>query len=458
MTPGVEPVFPTVPMQDDDAPFVPRAGVLPDRWIAIGIRNEDRVFEHVGAPIPMDLAVGIDTTPSETAALNNREGEPIQLPPRMRWMTDFAMGVQAGMALDIPVAADLDRLDELLIVGVRITQTPAQNADALGALFTGHRFSRGFAFVPQNTPTNNSIAGGSGLPSRSERIDTAFELERRQRAFLPDAASNGVTAARAFGMSPDVFASIPASGAASDIAAEPDGFEPEAAEAMQTLLWQVTLGAALEDFLLLPDSRANSVRDYFRKHVRAAGPVPAVRVGRQPYGVLPVTTLNEFTAGADEGIDARLVPLLRHTRTWFAMLREGALFEGLSKDALVHLGRSTHLFAETTQQNPSSTVENRWATLAHSLAIASRNQIRDLWRNVRIRGTVESVPQPVSRPIVDETTASDLRRTGRGAPGSDSHASPPIVGPGTHGKAGGAARVESIRTRCLRGLCRSSLA
>jgi hypothetical protein len=85
LAPGFDPVFPTAPMQDEDAPFVPRAALLPDRWVAIGIRDHIRVFEHFGAPIPIDLAVGLDTTPSETAGLANREGEPIQLPPRMRW-------------------------------------------------------------------------------------------------------------------------------------------------------------------------------------------------------------------------------------------------------------------------------------------------------------------------------------------------------------------------------------
>jgi len=417
LQPGVDPVFPIVPMQDDAAPFVPRAGVLPDRWIAIGIRDNVRVVEHVGAPIPMDLAVGIDTTPAETVALANREGEPIQLPPRMRWMTDFAIGVEVGMALDIPVGANVDRLDELFVFGVRITQTPAQNAAALEDLFTGHRFSRGFAFVPQNTPTNNSVAGGSGLPSRGQRVDAAFNLERRPRAFVPGAASNGVSAARAFGLETNVFAAIPASGAAPGIAAEPDGFEPEAAAAMQTMLWQVTLGAALEDFLLLPNARADALREYFRQHVRAAGPVPALRVGRQPYGVLPVTAINAFIDSGD-GIDPRLLPVLRASRSWFASLRQGDLFNGASEDALRHLGRSLRLFAETTRQSSSFTGANRWATLAASLAIASGNTIPNTWRNRRITGTVEGIPAPVARPIVDEAAAPDMAALASGLPGA----------------------------------------
>jgi hypothetical protein len=419
LAPGVAPIFPIVAMLEESAPFVARAAVLPDRWIALGLREDGtRIVEHLGEPIPMDLSVGLDTTPSETAALTNREGEPIQLPARMRWMTDFGTAVRVGMALDIPLSADVDRIHELFVVGLRLTQSPAQNAAALAGLFTGHRFSRGFAFVPQNTPTNNSIAGGSGLPSRTERIEAAFNLERRPRAFAPGLAANGTTAARALGVAADVFASLPASGATSAVANEPDGFEPEMAAAMQIALWQVTIGPALEDFLALPESRAEVVRDFFRANVRAAGPVPALRVGRQPYGVLPVTSLNEFTPAGHEGIDPKLVPLLKAARSWFAMLRQGVVFDGSSQEALLHLGRSTQLFAETTQQNASNNSPNRWTTLAGSLARSTRNQIRDTWRNARITGTIDGTPLPIARPLVDETTAAECGALAAALPGA----------------------------------------
>lgn len=405
--PTVEPEFPIVPLHDDEAPFVPRAGVLPDRWIAIGIREGQTLFEQVGAAIPLDLAVGLDTTPAETAALANREGEPIQLPPRMRWMTDFTLAVEAGMAFDIPLAADVDRLDELFVLGVRVTQTPAQNATALESLFTGHRFSRGLAFVPQDTPTNNSGADGSGMPSRSERMATAFAVERQPRVYPDGLDANGSVAARAFGIAPDVLAPAPHAGAATPDA-EPEGFESEAARAMQTVLWQVTVGAAMEDFLLLPNARAEALRTHFREHVRAAGPISAMRIGRQPYGVLPATTIDGFVAQPGEQLDAQLLPLLRAARSWFGMRRMGALFEGSTESALRYLGRSAHLFAETTQQVAGNTAPNRWQTLAWSLAVSSRNSIQDTWRNVRITGTVEGVPAPMERDIVDATTASEF--------------------------------------------------
>ena len=416
LAPGVEPVLPTVPMLDEAAPFVARAAVLPDRWIAIGYRAGAKVIEQTGAPIPADLATGLDTTPAETAALDNREGEPIQLPPRMRWMTDFEIAKQVGMALEIPLASGIDRIDLLLVFGVRVTQTPARNAEALADLFAGHRFSRGLAFVPQGTPTNNSIVGGAGMPSRSQRIDAGYDLERQPRAYPPALAPNGVVAATAFGVAPEVFAPLPASGAVPGVAAEPDGFEPDTARAMQTALWQVTLGAAFEDFIGLTPTRADALREYFRANVRASGPVPAIRVGRQPYGVLPVTQLSAFVPAPTDGIDPRLLPLLKAARSWWAMLRQPETYEGSPEEALRDLGRSTQLYAETVRQDGATGGQNRWASLASALAVATRNTIRDDWRTAAIRASVDGTPQPVTRVVVDPAIGATLATLASASP------------------------------------------
>ena len=401
LAPGVTPIFPSVALQDEEAPFVPRASAMPDRWIAVGMLNGAKVLEQVSAPIPRDLAVGLDLTPAETQALANKEGAPIQLPRRTRWLTDFALAVQVGMAFDIALAAGVDRFDELFVFGVSISDTPATGAATLAELFTGHRFSRGLAFVAQNTPTNNSAAGGSGLPSQAERIAEGFTLERRPRAFAGDLESNGRMAARAFGLPADLFAPVSRSGAAAGITAEPDGFEPEASQALQTVLWSVTAGSFFENFLQLPASRANALRTYFIEHVRASGPLPAMRVGRQPYGVLPVTAINGFVPSPAEGIDAMLPRLLSTMRTWFAMRREPAVFNRSSEEALRQLGRSAHLYAETTPQNFVQSGANRSASLASSLAVASRNIIRDTWRTGPIFAVDDETPLPVTRAIAD---------------------------------------------------------
>jgi hypothetical protein len=221
------------------------------------------------------------------------------------------------------------------------------------------------------------------------------------------------------------------------------------AAAMQTALWQVTIGPALEDFL----GAARVTRaewSGFLSCARACGWTgAAMRVGRQPYGVLPVTTLNEFTAAGHEGIDPQLVPLLRAARSWFAMFRQGIVFDGSSQDALLHLGRSTQLFAETTQQNASFTGPNRWATLAGSLARSTRNLIRDTWRNSHITGTVDGTPLPIARAIVDETTAAECAALAAALARSTSEPTAALLGARANGAPGDAPRMESAgASRC----------
>lgn len=408
LAPGAEPQFPPVALQDEAAPFVPRANVLPDRWIVVGMRQGAKVLEQVGAAIPHDLAVGLDTTPSEAQALTNQEGSPIQLPPRMRWLTDFALAVQVGMAFDLAVPPDTEGFDELYVFGVRLTETPQHSAaTTLAELFTGHRYSRGLAFVPQNTPTNNSDAGGAGLPSSGDRVEYAFDLERRPRAFS-SLAANGLAAARAFGMAPKVFTALPDSGAVAEIAKEPTGLEPELASTMLSVLWQTNIGAFAEDFLQLTPAQADALRGFALSSVRASGPLPALRVGRQPYGVLPATGLSDFVALPAEGIDLKLLRLLRAVRTWFAMRRPPLVFTGDPDDALRQLGRSIRFLTETTPQVGAPPDPNRSETLAGTLQIVTRRQIDDDWRTGPIMAVGDRVPQAVNAPVVDAATRDEL--------------------------------------------------
>ena len=66
---------------------------------------------------------------------------------------------------------------------------------------------------------------------------------------------------------------------------------------MNTALWQATWGYFLTNMIgmegtgLTPETLAWA-RDHFIAHVRSGGPFPPLRCGRQPYGVLPVTSLD----------------------------------------------------------------------------------------------------------------------------------------------------------------------
>src|SRR5215831_15479320 len=211
LAPGVAPVFPQVALEDPANPFVPTAAMLPDRWVVVGYVAGKLVVVHVGQPITRPLVTGLDTSASAVAAAHNVDGAPIQLPPRMRWMADFPTAIAAGMAMEIPVPVDLNQIDQLFVFGVRSGGAAAGGGE-LERLFAGHRYGRGLSFVPQETPTNNSPSGRTGLPSEAEAIAQAFTLERKPRAY-GSGRSNGKQAASALGVAPEVFATAAFSGA-----------------------------------------------------------------------------------------------------------------------------------------------------------------------------------------------------------------------------------------------------
>ena len=89
------------------------------------------------------------------------------------------------------------------------------------------------------------------------------------------------------------------------------------AAAMQTALWSATWGyylGQLIDPAALRGVTVDSVRDHYRQFVRGRGTMPALRLGRQPYGVLPLLPLGRWVSdGASATVDglARLLTRVR---------------------------------------------------------------------------------------------------------------------------------------------------
>ena len=235
--------------------------VLPDRWIAIGIRDDGtRIVEHRRRADSDGSVRRLDTTPSETAALANREGEPIQLPPRMRWMTDFATG-RAGRhgprhsarrrrrsarpnCSICRSAADADTGPERRharrpvhrsSVQPRLRVRPAEHTDEQQR---GRRLRAAVAQPSASRPRSTSNGGRA----HSHRAWPPTARPPRARSASPLMCSRP----------------SPASGAASDVAQEPDGFEPEIAAGDADRAVAGDVGPALEDFLAASRSRART--------------------------------------------------------------------------------------------------------------------------------------------------------------------------------------------------------
>ena len=320
---------------DDDAqPAEARA--LPDRWVA-AVRWRDRAGAERDLVVPFDepVAQSLPLTPSadDKTAMEELWGSG---PPGggagggaaagggVRWMLDFDRAVEAGMAARIDLVDPAQVVDRLVVFGVRGSETGRTDAaDAVRALVEAHAYGEGFAFVPQGTPAHNAPYGRSGHDPEA--------VGGPPRSARPAADANGPALARALGLErAEVFRDAPHAG------------DREQGEAglMNTALWRPTWGYYLEQ-QMSPDvgasNRLPEARRHFAQHVRARGPLPAVRVRRQPYGVLPVSSLDLWTADRALGDDT-LGPVLRDLLlairpSWTDAAADPA------NDAVPHVGR-----------------------------------------------------------------------------------------------------------------------
>ncbi|MEW2476018.1 hypothetical protein AB0875_19700 [Micromonospora gifhornensis] len=300
-----------------------RARALPDRFVVLGYRAGQLVFQRETAPIPRDLAVspppGEAVTPAPPPApdASGHRPDPLDVPPGMTWMIDPAEGEANGMLLRVPLGPTQLVLDRLVVLGVRVEARPGdpdgtagvRGAADLAALLTSHRYTDGLALVAQGTPTNNTERGPSGLDEAGLAATTS------RRELLPDAADDGSDGARlaaALGVPRKVFGRVEGA----------EGRESRDAQAMNAALWPATWGYLLERFLTtVGPTRLEPYRRHFVDWVRARGPLATLRIGNQPYGVLPVVSLDRYQADPTDPTGARVADLVRRLRpTWLTAL------------------------------------------------------------------------------------------------------------------------------------------
>ncbi len=273
----------------------PQTEVLPDRFVAVGFSDERPVFTAWGRAIPDTLDVGLDPDAEE-------DESPAGMPPvskGLRWLVDFDEAVAQGMAMRIPLGPELASrgLDRLLVLGLKTSSGDSSTAQ-LQALLESHRYSNGLDLLAVGTPTNNSEAEASAFNSQAES-DTPVWTD--ESASLP-ADSRGERLARALGLGSDAFAALKGAKEA----------EHEPCRLMHQLLWEV-LSAPLKSEVIAAGTDSAALGRHFAEFVRAMGPLAPLRVGSQPYGILPVTSLMRWNAG-DQDSDGKLAAWWRSNR------------------------------------------------------------------------------------------------------------------------------------------------
>lgn len=425
--------------------------------------------EYLGEPIPYPLPMGFDPLlpdmgferedgpENEDPHAPDRPAANLKLPAELTWQEDFDDAVRVGLGYRL--VGFQGRVRTLMVLGVRLAEDEQQSAERLAQLFCDHAHTDGLSFIRQGTPTN---VGGDATPALEDDVqdlarlmgDGIFSDSGIKTPF--DQAADGLRLAWALGLDPAALQRV-------EGAERRDGAQ---SIAMQRALWAGTFGYYGMQLLspLFEDAADDlhagerlllTARFFYTQFVQGRGPLPALRIGRQPYGVLPVSadmiTPVEGTVPAwrDEAFDEfthslqlKLAPLVRG---WLSLTSESPTAgAGLSSAQLVEIlglqassvqWRSERLigrhylkaYSDWSAQAGSpqafaayeKLLEERWTDFKNSFfsdLFTQRPRIFDLsffgasWRSVQAGATLERRAAPLlDGPLVDDLPLSEHR-------------------------------------------------
>lgn len=277
------PTLPDVALRAGPFTRQPVARLLPEQWVAIGYRGTTEVVRTWSGPVTEGLPVGLppdlDDDGSETATPDVQDE--LALDESIRWLVDFDAASKAGMAItireaDLAAGSLREGFDELVVLGVDWGADPAAASASIDEQLRRHAYTDGLALLGSGVPTNNTDESRAAVGTDPALDGMAFDPSTPRTATSPvDRLASALGIDTAVGL-----AGAPVGGSLDD----------DATGDMHNVLWASTLGGFLDQMMepVVPTQVADDVHDHFTRFVRGQGPYVALRVGRQPYGVLPV--------------------------------------------------------------------------------------------------------------------------------------------------------------------------
>ncbi|WP_432513064.1 hypothetical protein [Kineococcus sp. SYSU DK001] len=257
------------------------------------------------APVP------VLTLPVDRARLLADFPDP-EAPADRRWWESWDEAVRAGLAGTIPLDGDPDDIDVLYVTGLG-DGDPA-------ALFRDQADDGRLAVLAPGTATN-TVEGAPAAPLGTDP-DTWWEVLQSAPGETDRVVSAALTG------DPELLGHLPGSQ------------DPHQRwnSAMVAGLWPALWGFAARDVWALPRG-ADDAPSWARHALFPEGPYPTLRVGQQPYGLLPASALSRWVPGpGDPPLEAGLLDHLRRLREAYrdAAERRGTV-DGATTEQLLDL-------------------------------------------------------------------------------------------------------------------------
>jgi hypothetical protein len=277
----------------------PRSEVMPDRFVLIGYKDGAKLELPFPNAVPNPLVLG--PNPQNLESELAQQGGDLVVGEDYAWIGNFDKAIEVGMAMRAPLPEPFASagFDRLMVLGLRVSSEAADHKELLEELVDNHHYSpEGMSFLRQGAPTNNTGDLRSDFSTEDAEGDLSFETETKepdlQHADDDLQKTDAQRLAEAWDLELDKLASLANAGQN----------EVAQAKVINKALWPATLGYFLEELLEIEAAAIGRIRVFFTESVVARGSLPAIRVGKQPYGILLTSAfakwqINEAVDGAD---------------------------------------------------------------------------------------------------------------------------------------------------------------
>ncbi|HVF95765.1 MAG TPA: hypothetical protein VM871_00505, partial [Flavisolibacter sp.] len=266
---------------------------LPDYFVIAGYNGNVETLFKTTKYVPSVLSVSPDPSLLKDDQMKPGDRGDLNVNKDIQWLTDFDTAIEAGMGLkiDLTPAQYSAGFDKLIVVGLRFSADELDNGAMLEDLLKKHFYSKkGFSLLPQGIPTNNTEDASSGF-TRADDADESFKTFIQNKTAFAIESDNykkrdGQWFGEFLGLDLSLLQQIP-------FAAHTDQTD---ARAMNTALYPATLGFFMDEMMdtVFTDQDIMDTRNFFNQYVSGRGCIPAIRIGKQPYGILPAIRFSQL--------------------------------------------------------------------------------------------------------------------------------------------------------------------
>lgn len=315
-------VFPMTCVDTSERAFtVPATELLPERFVVhaeLQVTQSRKInISRYGHKLPHSLQLGLDLNDLENAIDDNtkKENEYLELKGNLRWMTDYDLAEKMGMAITLPLdefkyqrsttkrvgagRPEEDRVfcfNSLYVVGVN-EEKEDECEKIITNLLEAHLYSSdGYDLIKNGTPTNILSDGDDG---ENTSFDTSDEALVEKFKYQPincvspapiDEREDINLLEKLLGLKNSVLGNLK----------NPDD-EVYMQDIYKGKLVNSILMEKIKDNKLIAAFNNNPVlNDFLKNDVLSRGAYPPIRIGSQPYGILPICDFRNLKMNPNE--------------------------------------------------------------------------------------------------------------------------------------------------------------